>query len=132
VEIDEAFWTSGRRELASLEPAGFGGLVEQSGAGFRSLTVFRGVAFVHLVREVRDQLVYCELGFLVDGRMPGWRSGERTDLRELVDARPGLDQTPLGVYEETASGLVASVGRVGAAIRAFGIGFLNDRAPSPT
>ena len=119
---DETFASVGPRELSRLKPFGFGDLQASRGAGFEAFTVFRDDEFVHLVREMRDQVVYCELGSLIDGEMPGWRDWqERMDLRRLTAAEN------LGWYDGSVAGIEDAIREVLDKMIEVGIPFLERR-----
>lgn len=118
---EDAFRRAATSELARLKPLGFDRIREERGPGYESYTLFRGVQFIELVREIRDQLVYAELGRLQSGRMPGSKSSERIDLRQLT---PNVGS--LGSYEETAEGIAAAVREVVDALVVDGIPHLDD------
>jgi hypothetical protein len=117
VTIDNVFRDCARAEAARLEAVGFGGIRSGSGSGFEFVTVFRSDDFVQIVREIRDQLVYAELGRLRDGQMPGWGATERrVDLRELAGTPKSI-----GAYDETIEGIETAVREVVDAILAIGL-----------
>jgi hypothetical protein len=113
---DTDFSTAAKTELERLRAYGFDHLEETQGPGWAAVTVLRGTSFVHLVREVRDQLVYAELGELEEGKLPGWGPGQRTDVRILVPS-PGR----LGSYLEAPDSIHEAVRDVVDAVITWGL-----------
>lgn len=124
MNVTIAFRHCAESELKRLSGLGFANVEHSDGPGYDSYTVRSDGEFIHLVRELRDQLVYLELGRLVDGQMPGWRDwSNRVDLRQLVPERPDL-----GSHDESPEGICAAVRDVIDAVVAVAIPYFATSA----
>jgi hypothetical protein len=120
LKLDEVFRLVAPLELERLGPYGFDEPREGHGPGFtyESFVVFSGSRFVRLVREIRDQLIYCELG--TAPRRSTGPSLRGRDLRELLPRG-----SELGAYEETEAGIRAAIREVVDAIIDVGVPYLS-------